>query len=103
MDENDPDGRNLVREIAKEAALIHAIRTFRETGELPYGYAAGEGSVPVEDEAEQAVLAEIRNLRGAGLSMRSIVHELELRGFVSPRAGKRKRVHGRKRRGRAIP
>jgi len=55
-------------------------------GRVPYGYDAVAGRlVPRSDE--QATIALIRDLAGAGMSQRAIVRELASRGVVS-RAGK---------------
>lgn len=57
-------------------------------GQVPYGYAVGlDGVHLVELDGEQAVIAAIRELRAAGLSLRAIVAELGKRGMVS-RTGK---------------
>ncbi len=57
-------------------------------GEAPYGFRVAADGVHLErDEAEQGVLACVRELRASGLSQRAIVRELAARGLVS-RAGK---------------
>jgi hypothetical protein len=56
-------------------------------GEVPYGFRAVEEGRLETDEAEQAVLAVVAELRAAGLSHRAIVAELGARGLVS-RAGR---------------
>lgn len=57
-------------------------------GPAPYGWTVGHDGVHLVELAdEQAVIAAIRNLRAAGLSLRAIVAELDRRGVVS-RAGK---------------
>lgn len=70
------------------AALAAKRAKGERTGECPYGYTvADDGKTLVADEAEQAVLAEVRALRDAGLSHRAIVALLASKGFVN-RAGK---------------
>ncbi len=59
-------------------------------GKAPFGW-RGEGEGPgrrlVEDEAEQAVIARARVLRGQGLTVRAVADRLEAEGVVG-RAGK---------------
>lgn len=53
-------------------------------GEPPFGYSVADDGVRlVPVEAEQAVLAEARHLRAAGLSLRSVARELDARGIRS--------------------
>ena len=55
---------------------------------MPYGFAVGlDGVHLVEHDGEQLVIAAIRELRAAGLSLRAIVAQLDNRGLVS-RTGK---------------
>ena len=79
--------RALIR--ARTKAALGAKRAKGErTGELAYGSRLAADGVHVErDEAEQAVLAVVRELRAAGLSQRAIVGALAARGLVS-RAGR---------------
>jgi len=57
-------------------------------GQVPYGFAVGlDGVHLVEHDGEQLVIAAIRELRAAGLSLRAIVAQLDNRGLVS-RTGK---------------
>jgi len=71
-----------------------ALRAKRQRGErvsrhTPYGYRLGPDGVHLEPEpAEQAVIAEARELRDSGLSLRAVAEELERRGFMS-RTGRR--------------
>ncbi len=70
------------------AALQHKRSLGQTTGNAPFGYrVADDGIALVEDPAEQAVVAEIRALRDAGVSLRSIVATLAERGRVA-RTGK---------------
>jgi DNA invertase Pin-like site-specific DNA recombinase len=79
--------RALIRARTKAALGAKAAKGER-TGEIPYGYRVGEDGALLEaDEAEQAVLAVVGELRAAGLSHRAIVGELGARGLVS-RAGR---------------
>ena len=53
-------------------------------GEVPYGFRlAADGAHLEADEAEQTVLAVLRDLCASGLSQRAIVSELAARGLVS--------------------
>ncbi len=53
-------------------------------GEPPFGYrVADDGVRLVRVEAEQAVLAIARELRSAGLSLRTVARELDARGIRS--------------------
>lgn len=54
------------------------------TGEVPYGKRA-EGGRLVDDEAEQAVIARVREARSRGRSVRAIAEELRGAGIVSRR------------------
>lgn len=69
-------------------AMKHKASKGERVGAIPYGFAlAADGVALVEVEAEQAVMAEARALRAAGLSLRTVAAELERRGFVA-RAGR---------------
>jgi DNA invertase Pin-like site-specific DNA recombinase len=58
-------------------------------GSAPYGYAVGPDGEHLEPmPAEQAVIAEARKLRAAGLSLRAVAHELDRQGLRS-RVGRR--------------
>lgn len=67
------------------AALRHKATQGEFTGgEAPYGFAVGADGVHLERcEAEQAVLAQARALRAAGLSLRAVAAELAAHGFRS--------------------
>lgn len=64
-------------------AMQHKARSGEYTGgRVPYGYAvASDGVALVEVPAEQAMIAEVRTLRSAGLSLRKIAAELDARGL----------------------
>lgn len=66
------------------AAMQHK-RSKRElVGAVPYGYAlAADGVALVEVPQEQAVIAEVRAMRAAGLSLRRVSRELEARGSLA--------------------
>jgi len=79
--------RALIRARTRGALAAKRARGER-TGALPYGFVlASDGTRLVEEPAEQAVLAVVRDLRRAGLSIRAIVAELAARQLVS-RAGR---------------
>lgn len=79
--------RGLIRARTTAALAAKAAKGER-TGEIPYGFKLASDGVHVErDEAEQAVLSAVRELRAAGLSQRAIVAALANRRLVS-RAGK---------------
>jgi len=76
---------------AYELALIRertraALRAKRARGEAsnhpPYGYRVENGRF-VRDDAEQAVIAAVRDLRAEGVTLRAIVAILERRGVLS--------------------
>lgn len=69
------------------AALAH-LRSQRKrtSGRPPFGYRF-EAGYEVDEPAEQAILGEILELRGAGLGPRRIAGELDARGIDNPRTG----------------
>lgn len=68
-------------------AMQHMRAEGRYTGgKVPYGFELVDGEL-VENEAEQAVLSEARELKAAGLSLRAISAELANAGHMS-RAGR---------------
>jgi DNA invertase Pin-like site-specific DNA recombinase len=75
--------RGLIRARTKAALAAKSAKGER-VGEIPYGYHLAADGVRVEaDEAEQAVLGAVADLRAAGLSHRAIVRALADRGLVS--------------------
>ncbi len=71
-----------------KAALAAKKARGERVGGLPYGYALAEdGATLVENGPEQAVLAEARALRAAGLSLRAVAAELGRRGYLSRTGG----------------
>ena len=73
--------RALIRSRTK-AALAAKRAKGERTGTVPYGFAADECGRLVECAAEQAVIAQVRALRDAGLTFRGIVAELARVGVV---------------------
>ncbi len=76
--------RALIRQRTKDALAAKRARGER-AGTVPYGFRlVGDGSDRIEeDAAEQAVIARIKERRAAGLSLRSIMRELESAGIRS--------------------
>jgi DNA invertase Pin-like site-specific DNA recombinase len=73
--------RELIR--ARTKAALGAKRARGErAGTVPYGFTADTTGRLVACPAEQAVIAQVRALRTAGLSHRGIVGELERAGLV---------------------
>lgn len=69
------------------AALAHKKGKLEKYSALPLGYADQDGKlVPVDEELR--VVAEIKELRGAGLSLEKIAADLNSRGIVGKRGGK---------------
>ncbi|MCA9000544.1 MAG: recombinase family protein [Planctomycetes bacterium] len=79
--------RNVIRE--RTAMAMSHKRTRREYcgGEAPYGWRI-DGAHLVPHDAEQTVMRCARELREAGLSLRKIGVELEVRGML-PRCGRK--------------
>lgn len=73
--------RALIRSRTRAALAAKKARGER-VGTVPYGYRI-EGGAMVRDEAEQGVIAVVRELRAAGLTVRAIVDALASRGVVS--------------------
>jgi len=79
--------RGMVRE-RTAAAMAHVKAQGRRVGGVPYGFRlAADGRTLEVDEGEAAVVAAVRELLAAGLSLRKVSAELEARGFLS-RTGK---------------
>jgi len=78
--------RGLIRSRTKAALAAKRARGER-TGTVRYGYTADASGRLVECPVEQAVMAQVRALRAAGLSQRGIIAELARAGFVG-RTGK---------------
>lgn len=69
------------RELTR-AALSAKRAKGERTGTVPYGYSADDAGRLSEYPAEQAVIAQARTLREAGLTFRGIVAELARVGVV---------------------
>jgi DNA invertase Pin-like site-specific DNA recombinase len=64
-----------------KAALAAKARRGERTGQIPYGFdLASDGVKLVPNEAQQAVIAQIKELRTAGHSLREIAQELNRQG-----------------------
>jgi len=73
---------------ARTRAALAAKRARGErAGEVPYGFTADAAGRLVPNAGEQGVIAQVRALRAAGLSLRGIVAELARVGIVA-RTGK---------------
>ena len=78
----------LVIKARTRAALTAKKARSERVGAIPYGYQLASDGVHIEEHsAEQAVLAEARKLREAGLSLRAVASELAKRGFKSRKGG----------------
>lgn len=74
--------RALIR--ARTAAALQAKRAKGErAGGVPFGFTATPDGRLLANEAEQFVLAIVRELRAAGMPLRGVVAELSRRGLVS--------------------
>ena len=79
--------RDMIRARTAAALAAKSVKGER-VGGIPYGFKLAADGVHLEqDSAEQATVAQVRELRALGLSQRAIVSELAARGLVS-RAGK---------------
>ena len=73
---------------ARTRAALRVKRSKGEArGETPYGWTRDAAGMLVAEPTEQNVVAVIRELHAAGMSLRAIAGELEARGLVS-RTGK---------------
>ena len=100
IDDPDDPSRALIRQILGavsqyERAMIRLrMRSGKARKKDQGGYAGGgvplgfraEGRELVEDPDEQAVLARVRELHGAGSSLRQIVAALTVEGFTPKRS-----------------
>jgi DNA invertase Pin-like site-specific DNA recombinase len=79
--------RGVIKARTKAALAVKKTRGER-VGAVPYGSRLdADGVHLIENEAEQAVMVQVRGLRAAGLSLRGVVTECERRGLAS-RTGK---------------
>lgn len=75
--------RGVIRSRTRAALCVKKTRGER-VGAVPYGFQlAADGVHLVENQAEQAVMTQVRDLRCAGLSLRGVVTECERRGLAS--------------------
>jgi DNA invertase Pin-like site-specific DNA recombinase len=75
--------RDMIRARTKAALAAKSAKGER-AGSITFGFRLATDGIHVErDEAEQGVLAVVRELRAAGLSQRSIAAELAARGLLS--------------------
>jgi site-specific DNA recombinase len=78
--------RAIIGARTKAALAVKKARGER-TGSVPYGYRLAADGVHLEaDPAEMTVIAAVRELRAAGLSLRAVAAQLEKRGML-PREG----------------
>jgi DNA invertase Pin-like site-specific DNA recombinase len=67
-------------------AMRHKRANGERVGTIPFGFRMAEdGSTLVEDAAEQAVLARMRELKAAGRTVREIADELNRQGYTTRR------------------
>lgn len=78
--------RALIRARTKAALSAKRARGER-AGEVPYGFTADAAGKLAPNEAERAVIAQVRELRAAGLPLRAVVAQAAALGLVS-RAGR---------------
>ena len=79
--------RNLTRERTRAAMAVKRANGQR-IGSVPYGFdLAGDGATLVANEAEQAVIREIRSMRVGGRTLKGIARELTRLG-VATKTGK---------------
>ncbi len=84
--------RNLTRERTRSAMAVKKANGQR-VGTVPYGFdLADDGIALVENPAEQAVVADIRAMRGRGMKLQRIAGELTERG-VATKTGKDRWSH----------
>jgi DNA invertase Pin-like site-specific DNA recombinase len=75
--------RGVIRARTRAALAVKRTRGER-IGVVPYGYSLAADGVHLEENpAEQSVLAAIREMRAAGLSLRAVMVECERRGLLS--------------------
>jgi len=79
--------RDLIRSRTRDALAAKRARGER-AGEVPFGFRADSAGKLHDDPTERAVIAQVTELRRAGLSQRKIVAQLRAVGTVSPRSGR---------------
>lgn len=75
--------RELIRSRTRAALRVKRERGEFCGGQAPYGYRLAPSGALEPDDAEQGVIAQVRALRAAGLSLRGIVGELARVGIVA--------------------
>jgi DNA invertase Pin-like site-specific DNA recombinase len=75
--------RLIIRE--RTASAMQAKKARKErVGAIPYGYSLSDDGIHLEEnEAEQMVITQIKELRAAGLNLSAICRELERQGFYT--------------------
>jgi DNA invertase Pin-like site-specific DNA recombinase len=71
--------RNIIRGRTKSAMAAKKLKGER-VGHIPFGFQLAEGNRIEPNQTEQAILAQIRELRLSGMSIREIAKELNDRG-----------------------
>jgi DNA invertase Pin-like site-specific DNA recombinase len=75
--------RAVIKSRTRAALAVKRSRGER-TGQVPYGYALAADGVHLEENpAEQTIIGQIRAMRAAGLSLRTVTTECERRGLLS--------------------
>lgn len=75
--------RGVIRSRTRAALAVKRSRNER-TGQVPYGYTLAADGVHVEENtSEQVIIAEVRALRAAGLSLRAVATECQRRRLLS--------------------
>ena len=80
--------RDQISERTTTALQYKKSRGEKTGGQVPYGFTlAADGVALVENAAEQDVLAQARELKASGLSLRKVAVELQRRGFNARNGG----------------
>ena len=75
--------RGVIKSRTRAALAVKRSRGER-TGQVPYGYALAADGVHLEENpAEQTIIGQIRAMRAAGLSLRTVTTECERLGLLS--------------------
>ena len=75
--------RNLTRERTRSALAVKKSNGQR-VGTIPYGYdLADDGDTLIENEAERAIVAEIKSMRADGTTLKRIAERLTERGVLT--------------------
>lgn len=69
-------------------ALQHKKATGQRAGNIPFGFSvAADGKALVQNPAEQAILAKLRDLRRLGYTLRAIAAKLNEHGLKTRKGG----------------